>query len=90
MRIRVQSPVGIPLVYASVLPMANCFMAGSDLVRWELTALGTEGPYRLAIHHAKGSIVEYFENVTDALRREEQLEALLIAANTGAYLAETA
>ncbi len=65
--------------------MANCFRAGSDLVRWELTALGYDGPYRLAIHHANGSIVEYFENVTEALLREEQLEELLIAARTSAY-----
>jgi hypothetical protein len=69
-------------------PMANCFMAGSDLVRWELTALGYDGPYRLAIHHGSGSIVEYFENVTQALLREEQLEELLIAARTSAHQAE--
>lgn len=64
--------------------MANCFRAGSDLVRWELTALGCDGPYRLVIHHANGSIVEYFESVTEALLREGQLEELLIAARTGA------
>lgn len=69
--------------------MGNCFMAGPDLVRWELTALGHEGPYRLAMHHARGSIVEYFENVTEALVREGQLEALLIAARTSAHLVET-
>jgi hypothetical protein len=68
--------------------MANCFMAGSDLVRWELISLGSDGPYRLSMHHGAGSIVEYFENVTDALLREGQLEALLIAARTGAHLAE--
>ncbi len=65
--------------------MANCFRAGSDLVRWELTALGSDGPYRLAIHHANGSIVEYFENVIEALQREGQLEELLIAARTSAH-----
>jgi hypothetical protein len=68
--------------------MANCFMAGEDLVRWELTALGQRGPYRLSMHHGQGSIVEYFQNVADALAREGQLEALLIAARTGAHLLE--
>jgi hypothetical protein len=65
-------------------PMANCFMAGSELVRWELIALGQDGPYRLSIHHGSGSIVEYFETVTAALLREKELEELLIAARTGA------
>ena len=68
--------------------MANCFMAGPELVRWELTALGDEGPYRLSVHHATGSIIEYFEDVTKALLRERQLEQLLIAARTGARYAE--
>ena len=82
----VQLSSGTGLVTAVTLHMSNCFMAGSELVRWELTALGNDGPYRLSIHHGKGSIVEYFENVTDALLREEQLEALLIAARTGSQL----
>ena len=68
--------------------MGNYFMAGSDLVRWELTALGHDGPYRLSMHHGQGSIVEYFDNVTDALLREEQLEQLLIAARTSQHLVE--
>ena len=68
--------------------MGSCFMAGSDLVRWELTALNDGGPYRLSMHHAQGCIVEYFQNVTEALLREEQLEALLIAARTSAHLVE--
>jgi hypothetical protein len=65
-------------------PMANCFMAGSELVRWELIALGQDGPYQLSIHHGSGSIVEYFESVTAALLREKELEELLIAARAGA------
>ena len=68
--------------------MGNCFMAGPDLVRWELTALGSEGPYRLSMHHRQGSIVEYFANVTEALQREGQLEHLLIAARTSTHLVE--
>ena len=47
----------------------NFFMAGPDLVTWELTALGAggEGPYQLVIHHAAGRITEHFESVTTAL-----------------------
>ena len=82
-----QTNFGTRLVYEFVTEfMANCFMAGSDLVRWELTALGADGPYRLSMHHPRGSIVEYFGSVTEALQREEQLEALLIAARTGRQL----
>lgn len=60
--------------------MSNFFMAGSDLVRWELTSLGADGPYRLTMHHARGAIVEYFQTTTAALAREAELEDLLIAA----------
>jgi hypothetical protein len=64
--------------------MLNFFLAGPDLVRWELTALGAHGtgPFRLVIRHAGGSIVEYFESVTNALLRESELEELLTAART--------
>ena len=75
---------GIRLVYDDVNIMANCFTAGRDLVRWELVALGCDGPYCLAMHHAEGSIVEYFEDVAKALARERQLEDLLIAAGASA------
>jgi len=66
--------------------MLNFFLAGPDLVRWDLTALGAQGtgPFRLVIRHAGGSIVEYFDNVTHALLRESELEALLTAARTTA------
>ena len=62
--------------------MLNVFMAGPDRVRWELVALGPHGngPFRLVIHHSSGLIVEYFDDVTRALLRESELEALLIAA----------
>ena len=58
-------------------------MAGPDLVRWELTALGHTKKYRLTIHHAHGSIVEYFDDVTAALLRQGELEELLVAARSG-------
>ena len=62
--------------------MLNAFMAGPEFVRWELHALGPQGngPFRLVIHHSQGIIVEYFDNVTEALLRESELEALLVAA----------
>lgn len=60
--------------------MSNFFMAGSDLVRWELTSLGADGPYRLSMHHPRGSIVEYFSDLMTALAREVELEDLLMAA----------
>ena len=55
-------------------------MAGPSLVGWELTAVGHNGPYRLAIHYAHGSIMEYFDDVTAALLRQGELEELLVAA----------
>jgi CheY-like chemotaxis protein len=69
--------------------MLNFFMAGPDLVSWDLTALGPQGdgPFRLVVHHATGSITEHFDTVTGALIRQGQLEALLVAARgaTDAY-----
>jgi hypothetical protein len=59
---------------------SNMFMAGPDLVRWELTSLGARGPYQLTMQHAHGSIVEYFRSMTAALAREAELESLLTAA----------
>ena len=54
------------------------FVAGADVVRWELIALTPEGPYRLTMHHPRGSIVEYFKDATTALNRETELRELLI------------
>jgi hypothetical protein len=70
--------------------MANVFMAGPDLVRWELTSCGDDGPYRLVVHHAHGSIVEYFQTPIAALVREAELEKLLVAARSGRPLADGA
>jgi hypothetical protein len=60
--------------------MLNFFRAGPDLVRWELVALGKDGPYRLIVRHAHGVIIEYFETTVAALQREAELEHLLTAA----------
>jgi hypothetical protein len=70
--------------------MANVFMAGPDLVRWELTSCGEDGPYRLVMHHGRGSIIEYFQSPTAALVREVELEELLITARSGRPRAEKA
>jgi hypothetical protein len=66
----------------SVLGDVNIFVAGRDLVCWEVTALEPEGPFRLAMHHSNGSFVEYFRDVDTALSREAELEALLVVSNT--------
>lgn len=58
------------------LAMVNVFSAGQELVRWEVTAISDEGPYRLSVTHAGGAIVEYFNSVAAALQRERELEVL--------------
>ena len=71
--------------------MSNIFMAGTELVRWELTSLGTDGPYRLTMHHPHGSIVEYFRAMPAALVREAELEYLMTTARgAGANRTEVA
>jgi len=60
--------------------MSNIFMAGTKLVRWELTSLGADGPYRLTMHHPHVSIVEYFRAMPAALVREAELEHLMTTA----------
>jgi hypothetical protein len=56
------------------------FMAGPEMVRWELTAVESDGPYRLTLRHARGVIVEYFMSSAAALLRQRELQDLLIAA----------
>jgi hypothetical protein len=62
------------------ISVINFFMAGPEMVRWELTAVESNGPFRLTVHHANGVIVEYFETPAAALMREQELEDLLMAA----------
>ena len=69
---------GITLAFRTFV--INFFMAGPEMVRWELTAVESNGPFRLTVHHAHGVIVEYFETSAAALMREQELEDLLIAA----------
>jgi len=57
--------------------MNNFFMAGQDVVRWDVAAIESKGPYRLTVHHPAGTIVEYFHSMTAALAREQAIENLL-------------
>jgi hypothetical protein len=59
--------------------MTNFFLAGSELVRWEIVTLGSAGPYKLSVMHPKGTIVEYFTTTDAAIKREQELEALFLA-----------
>lgn len=59
--------------------MVNVFAAGPEIVRWEVTAVGVHGPYRLGVYHSGGAIVEYFGSVPQALQRERELEDLFTA-----------
>ena len=60
--------------------MSNIFVAGSELVLWEVAACGTDGSVRLVMRHAHGSIIEYFDSARAALDREAELEQLFRAA----------
>ena len=72
---RVQFVPARSLVMKNVA-MVNVFSSGQELVRWEVTAISDEGPYRLSLTHAGGAIVEYFHSVAAALQRERELEVL--------------
>src|SRR5688572_24883231 len=56
----------------------NFFLAGPDLVSWDLTALGAQGtgPYRLVVEHKTGCITEHFDTVASGLLRQGELETL--------------
>jgi hypothetical protein len=71
-------PAGTAL--ASSSSVLNFFMAGPELVRWELTVVDSNGPFRLTVHHSQGVIVEYFDSSAAALMRQQELEDLLMAA----------
>ena len=64
--------------------MSNFFMLGPERVRWEITAVGPSGPYRLAIDLGPaGTVVEYFDDPTAALLREADIEAVLTQTQAG-------
>jgi len=66
--------------------MLSFFMAGTDQVRWEITQVDSGG-CRLAVHHARGVIVEYIATAQMALLRVQELEDLLTAARSTSSLA---
>ena len=63
-------------------PVTNFFMAGFDLVSWEIVTLAQGGPYRLSVVHPRGTIVEYFTTTAAAVEREQELEVLFLASAT--------
>jgi hypothetical protein len=67
---------------AKARPVTNFFMAGSDLVSWEIVTMGDEGPYRLSVIHPRGKIVEYFTTTAAAMTREQEIEAMFLSAAT--------
>jgi hypothetical protein len=80
---RVQLVREQPLVIRTNVMTLNVFSAGRDLVRWEVTAVSADGPYRLAMYHPGGTIVEYFASVSAALQRERELEGLFADSPAG-------
>jgi len=67
--------------------MVNFFMVGSDVVRWEISAV-EDDLCRLMITHANGTIVEYFRTAAQALDREKEIESLFLAARGVASLSQ--
>jgi len=59
--------------------MVSFFMVGSDMVRWEISSLGQD-TCRLMVTHTNGTIVEYFRTTSEALEREQEIEALFLEA----------
>jgi hypothetical protein len=57
----------------------NFFMAGSDRVTWEIVTLENGGRCKLSVVHSRGTIVEYFATAADAMKREQELEAMFLA-----------
>jgi len=66
----------------SAAGVVNFFMAGTQVVRWELSTMPGGGIYRLAMFHPGGKIVEYFTSTTAALEREQELEAMFLNARS--------
>ncbi len=67
--------------FASPRPVRPAYpVFACDFVRAEVVSLGEDGPFRLTVFHARGTIVEYFADTTAALKRQGELEDLLDAA----------
>jgi len=57
--------------------MVHFLMIGSHVVRSELLAVSPSGPFRLAVHHPNGPIIEYFDSAIAALVRQAEIEDAL-------------
>jgi hypothetical protein len=59
--------------------VTNFFMAGSERVTWEIVTLESGVRCKLSVVHSRGTIVEYFATAADAMKREQELEAMFLA-----------
>jgi len=59
--------------------MVHFFTVGPHQIRCELHAMTPTGPYRLAVHHPGGPLIEYFDNAIAALVRQGEIEEVLLA-----------
>ena len=63
---------------ANRLTVVHFFTIGSNVIKWELHPMTPTGPYRLAVYHPGGPVVEYFDSAIDALVREGEIEDALL------------
>ena len=54
--------------------MVHFLNIGAQVVRSELLAMSPSGPFRLAVHHPNGPIVEYFDSAIAGLVRQAEIE----------------
>jgi hypothetical protein len=54
-------------------------MAGSERVTWEIVTIENGVRCKLSLVHSRGTIVEYFATAADAMKREQDLEAMFLA-----------
>ena len=62
--------------------VTNFFMVGAERITWEIITISEGGPYRLSVFHPRGTIVEYFTTTAAAVKREQEIETLLLASTT--------
>jgi hypothetical protein len=63
-------------------------MAGPERVTWEIVTVASNGSCKLSVVHPRGTIVEYFATTADAMKREQEIEAMLL--NAASSLPRTA
>jgi len=61
--------------YAIFIRVLSFFMLGRTQHPWQLTP--TNDGCELSLHYSTGTITEYFKTASAALRRAQQLDALL-------------